>query len=77
MLGTPVLGARIGGIPELIRDGGTGELFQSGDARELEQKIRALWEHPERTAAYRENCKAMGFDTVADYAQKLLGIYAP
>ena len=32
MYGTPVLGADIGGIPELIQVGKTGELFESGNA---------------------------------------------
>lgn len=31
----PVIGADIGGIPELIREGGTGALFPSGDADAL------------------------------------------
>ena len=31
MYGTPVLGADIGGIPELIQVGKTGELFESGN----------------------------------------------
>ncbi|MCJ2105198.1 glycosyltransferase family 4 protein [Methylobacterium sp. E-041] len=34
-LGRPVIGADIGGIPELIRDGETGFRFPSGDARAL------------------------------------------
>lgn len=34
-LGVPVIGARIGGIPELIRHGETGWIFKSGDARQL------------------------------------------
>jgi glycosyltransferase involved in cell wall biosynthesis len=34
-LGRPVVGARIGGIPELVRDGETGRLFTSGDAGDL------------------------------------------
>ena len=33
MYGTPVLGADIGGIPELIQVGKTGELFKSGSTR--------------------------------------------
>ncbi len=75
MLGTPVLGARIGGIPELIQDGKTGELFCSGDAKDLKNKIRALWYHEERTNKYRENCLEVNFDTVEDYAEKLMPIY--
>ena len=38
--GTPVLGANIGGIPELIRVGETGELFESGNVEDLKEKAR-------------------------------------
>ncbi len=34
-LGKPVLGARIGGIPELIREGETGAIFESGSTDDL------------------------------------------
>lgn len=42
-LGTPVLGADIGGIPELIEQGRTGELFESGKAESLASKIRLMF----------------------------------
>ena len=38
-LGTPVLGARIGGIPELIEEGVSGMTFTSGDVDDLKDKI--------------------------------------
>jgi len=38
-LGTPVLGANIGGIPELIEPGKTGMLFESRNAEDLKEKI--------------------------------------
>ena len=38
-LGTPVLGARIGGIPELIDEGVSGMTFTSGDVEDLKDKI--------------------------------------
>ena len=41
-LGKPVLGARIGGIPELIREGVTGMAFESGNASDMRQKIRQM-----------------------------------
>ena len=41
-LGTPVLGANVGGIPELIEPGKTGDLFKMGDASDLESKIRQM-----------------------------------
>ena len=42
MLGTPVVGARIGGIPELIEEGKSGLLFESGNADDLKQAIEKL-----------------------------------
>ena len=45
MYGTPVLGADIGGIPELIQVGKTGELFESGNAEDLKKKIVKLSLH--------------------------------
>lgn len=39
--GTPVIGARIGGIPELVRDGTDGLLFEAGNVDDL---ARAIWE---------------------------------
>lgn len=44
-LGTPVLGARIGGIPELIEDGVTGMTFESRNVDDLTNKIEAMWHH--------------------------------
>jgi glycosyltransferase involved in cell wall biosynthesis len=38
-LGRPALGARIGGIPELIRPGHTGDTFESGSAESLAEKM--------------------------------------
>lgn len=32
---TPIIGARIGGIPELVEEGGTGFTFESGNAADL------------------------------------------
>lgn len=40
--GLGVIGSRIGGIPELVREGRTGLLFEPGDAAGLAETIRAL-----------------------------------
>lgn len=39
-VGTPVIGANIGGIPEIIVKGRTGFLFESGDVEDLESTIK-------------------------------------
>lgn len=75
MYGTPVLGADIGGIPELIRAGETGELFESGSREDLKQHIRKLWEDKELTEQYSRSCEKLSFDTVEDYCEKLLKLY--
>lgn len=43
-LGTPVLGAEIGGIPELIEPGVSGMTFKSGDSADLSRAIEAVFE---------------------------------
>lgn len=75
MYGTPVLGADIGGIPELIEVGRTGELFESGNAGELKRKIQKLWNDRALTDQYSHNCKDIAFDTVQQYADKLMQYY--
>lgn len=75
MYGTPVLGANIAGIPELIRSGETGELFESRNKEDLKQKIELLWNDPERLARYAENCVRVKFDTIGEYTEKLMAYY--
>ena len=41
-MGKPVIGSRIGGIPELIEDGVTGYCYEAGDAEDLARKLEAL-----------------------------------
>ena len=43
-LGTPVLGACIGGIPELIEEGVTGMTFESGNGDDLTDKIGRMYD---------------------------------
>ena len=64
---TPMIASALGGIPELLKDGVTGELFEAGNARELTEKIEKLWQQPELCRKYRENCKKIKFDTLEEY----------
>jgi glycosyltransferase involved in cell wall biosynthesis len=54
-LGTPVLGARIGGIPELIEEGVSGMTFESGNVEDLEAKIGLMWNASFNYQAIAEN----------------------
>jgi glycosyltransferase involved in cell wall biosynthesis len=74
--GTPVIGARMGGIPELITEGETGELFEAGNAAQLEEKLRKLLFTPGLAERYSENCRHAAFETPESYYEKLMEIYA-
>ena len=74
-LGTPVLGADIGGIPELIRHRVTGELFAPGETEQLAEKIAALWANDETLAHYTKNCVPDEFDTAEAYIEKIMVYY--
>ncbi len=72
---TPVLGANIGGILELIQDGKTGEIFESGNVDELKMKIQKLWDDKVLIRQYSQNCQYVKFDDIEAYSQKVLDIY--
>jgi glycosyltransferase involved in cell wall biosynthesis len=46
-LGRPAIGANIGGIPELIRIGETGEVFESGNADALAEVMSRFAAYPD------------------------------
>lgn len=74
--GTPVLGARIGGIPELIDEGVTGELFEFRNSIDLESKLVSLWNDPERCSRYAANCASFEPMSAGRYLDALTDIYA-
>lgn len=74
MYGTPVLGADIGGIPELIRVGETGTLFESGNATELKEKILCMWKNLQ-TKDCADAFAELDFDTVTAYTEKMMKLY--
>jgi glycosyltransferase involved in cell wall biosynthesis len=65
LISKPVIGARIGGIPELVIDGVTGLLFEPGNVVELRNKIATLWNDIELS-------KVLGLQA-RDHAIKLFG----
>lgn len=75
LLGVPVIGSRIGGVSEIIKEGVTGDLFEAGNCRELTEKINALWKDRDRQEQYRGNCLEEHFDTPEEYCGKLVKIY--
>lgn len=73
MFGTPVVASKIGGIPELVDDGKTGILIEPDNASALESAIKNITDDEARRMS--ASCLEKSFDTVEEYAQKLLKIY--
>lgn len=75
LYGTPVIGADIGGIPELIQVGKTGLLFEAGNIDMLCEAIGKIYFDNDTASMMHEACKNISFDTIDKYIVKLLGIY--
>ncbi|MBO4458940.1 MAG: glycosyltransferase [Butyrivibrio sp.] len=71
----PVVGANIGGIPELVEDSVTGKLFTSGDSKELTDAIRNLWNDIKELDKYRDNLKKIKRLDADEYAIELIKKY--
>jgi glycosyltransferase involved in cell wall biosynthesis len=77
-LGKPVIGARIGGIPELVLEGETGWTFASGDVADLTQvlaqtNLRSTAELINMGRAARDFVAAR--HTKARYLEQVLSVY--
>jgi len=76
-LGKPVIGSRIGGIPEQVEDGKSGLLFEMGNIPELAEKMKALSENPkiriDMGKAARKKLEAEY--SLSNHCDKLLDIY--
>ena len=57
-LGCPIVAARIGGIPEIIRDGVDGLLHTAGDTDDLADQIIAMLTDPDRAAEFGRQAAA-------------------
>ncbi len=44
--GKPVVASNTGGIPEIVENGHNGLLFEPGNAEDLQEKIRFMWQNP-------------------------------
>lgn len=71
---TPVVGSRMGGIPELVREGETGELFEAGNVDDLENKIKKIY-YSEKYDEYVNNCRILEIETEDSYYEQIIKIY--
>ena len=55
--GLPVVGSRVGGVPEIVRDGCTGVLFERANAEALANAVEKLLQDPDRRRQMSANCR--------------------
>ncbi|OAV75532.1 GDP-mannose-dependent alpha-mannosyltransferase [Bacteroidales bacterium Barb7] len=77
-LGTPVIGSRIGGIPELVHDGETGFLFEAKSSAKLKEVLKKALSIPHED--YEQMCLAASHFAKENFSadthyQKLLQLY--
>ncbi len=58
----PVIGANIGGIPELVIDGETGLIFEPGNIAELKNKLLQLWQDEKSTELMGKNARLHAYN---------------
>ena len=76
-LGKPVIGSRIGGIPERVKHGETGLLFEPGDSNDLKSKIEFMINDSDNIIKMGNNARsfvAEEFNAEKHY-QRLMEIY--
>jgi glycosyltransferase involved in cell wall biosynthesis len=62
--GSPTVASNTGGIPEVLQEGITGDLFTPGDSADLARKVISLYSDSDRAAAYS---KAAALDMANRY----------
>lgn len=71
--GVPVLGARLGGIPDFVRDGENGLLFRGNDRFDLARVLAGLIREPQRLTRLRSGVKPP--KDIAEHARELESLY--
>jgi glycosyltransferase involved in cell wall biosynthesis len=72
-LGAPVIASNIGALPEYVRDGVTGLLFEAGNPDDLQKKIRYFVDNPSRVAEMGSRLPEV--KSIEEHAAETEGIY--
>jgi glycosyltransferase involved in cell wall biosynthesis len=72
-VGTPVVATRVGGLPEVVRDGVSGRLVPAGDPAALATAVLDVLSRRETMgAAAQEEAKRFDADAYADHVEQLI-----
>lgn len=75
--GTPMVAAKVGGVPDLVRHGTTGYLAQPDDADDFCRGITQLLENDSLRQTMRQNCRSIALQeySLSDQAHRYLALY--
>ena len=76
LLGMPVIGSRVGGIPDLIQDGVTGLLVEPGDEDDLLRALRDIYARDVSAMGSRARAFAQDFFSPQAYAASYQELFA-
>lgn len=68
-LGTPVVATNLGAFPETVIDGVNGKLVEPGDAGDLANGIRELWENRNNVKKLSKGCLDSSLLNVDQYTE--------
>ena len=76
--GVPILGSRIGVIPETVPEGEAGHLFEPGDASDLARRLRSMWDDPlvSKEMGAKARSSVLEHHTADRFYRGLMDIYA-
>lgn len=75
--GKPVIGANIGGIPELVKDNENGFIYKYDDINELADKMKILFEDDKLVKKFSKQAKEIAKEQYSkeNYYKKIIKIY--
>lgn len=76
-IGKPIIGSNLGGIPELVKNNESGLIYTYNKPKELQEKMRALFENKELADELGKNAKQIAKKEYSkeSYYNKIINIY--
>jgi glycosyltransferase involved in cell wall biosynthesis len=74
--GVPVVGARLGGIPDFVDHGRNGLLFEGNNRCDLARTLASIVAEPRILDTLRAGARGTRIKTMAEHAAELEGLYA-